>query len=296
VRARASAEAALLITAVIWSLNFTAVKVGVLGIAPLAFCVLRFGLGASVTAAVVLVREGVPRFRREDLGLLTAAAICGTTINQIAFVGAESISSASNVALLVGTIPIWTAVMAVATRQERLDAAHWISLAAGITGVALIVLGGSRAGEGAVSLLGAALALLTAATWGGYTVLIYPLVSRYSALQLSAFVMVFGSIALVPFGLRDLLAENWRAVPSDAWLALAFAAIFGVALTNILYFTAIQYVGAVRAAIYAYLEPLLGVLFAVLLLADQVALPQLAGGAIIIGAVALARPGRGGAR
>jgi drug/metabolite transporter (DMT)-like permease len=65
-----------------------------------------------------------------------------------------------------------------------------------------------------------------------------------------------------------------------------------VSLTNILYFTAIHRVGASRAALYTYLEPFLGVLFAVVLLGDRVTFPQLAGGAIIVGAVALGRPRR----
>ncbi len=291
-RRQTSAEAALFLTVLIWSLNFSAVKVGVGAIAPLAFSVVRFVLGASVTVVVVLAREGVPRFRRQDLGLLLAAALCGITINQVAFVGALSITSASNVALLMGTIPIWTALIALATRQEQLDAAHWVALVAGIGGVALVVLGGAHAGLGAVSFGGEALALATAASWAGYSVLIRPLMARYSALALSAFMMVVGTLALVPFALPQLAGQDWGAVPGDAWLALAYAAILSVSLTNILYFTAIHRVGASRAALYTYLEPFLGVLFAVLLLADRVTLPQLVGGGIIVAAVALGRPRR----
>ena len=291
-RRQTSAEAALFLTVLIWSLNFSAVKVGVGAIAPLAFSVVRFVLGASVTVVVVLAREGLPRFRRQDLGLLLAAALCGITINQVAFVGALSITSASNVALLMGTIPIWTALIALATRQEQLDAAHWVALVAGIGGVALVVLGGAHAGLGAVSFGGEALALATAASWAGYSVLIRPLMARYSALALSAFMMVAGTLALVPFALPQLAGQDWGAVPGDAWLALAYAAILSVSLTNILYFTAIHRVGASRAALYTYLEPFLGVLFAVLLLADRVTLPQLVGGGIIVAAVALGRPRR----
>jgi drug/metabolite transporter (DMT)-like permease len=107
-----------LLTVLIWSLNFSAVKVGVETIAPLAFSAVRFVLGASVTVAVVLAREGLPRFHRHDLGLLLAAALCGITINQVAFVGALSITSAANVALLMGTIPIWTALIVLATPRS----------------------------------------------------------------------------------------------------------------------------------------------------------------------------------
>lgn len=142
---RASAELALLLTVVIWSLNFSAVKVGVGAVAPLAFSVARFALGAAVTVIVALRLEGRPAFRRADLPLLLVAAVIGISINQAAFVGALHETSASNVALIIGTIPIWTTAIAMLTRQERPAAHHWVGVTVGMLGVALIVLGGSAA-------------------------------------------------------------------------------------------------------------------------------------------------------
>ncbi|MGZ6297740.1 MAG: DMT family transporter, partial [Candidatus Limnocylindrales bacterium] len=211
-RTRPSAELALLLTVLIWSGNFTAVKVGVTDIAPLAFSVVRFALGASVTVAVVVWREGWPRFQRRDLPLLGAAALIGITVNQVAFVTALQATSAANVALLIGTIPIWTAVIAVLTRQERVARTLWIGLGAGLVGVTLIVVGGGEA-VGGVSVVGELGALATALSWAVYSVLIRPLMRRYSALQLSAFVMVVGTLILVPFSVPSVLAQDWSAVP-----------------------------------------------------------------------------------
>ena len=69
-------------------------------------------------------------------------------------------------------------------------------------------------------------------------------------------------------------------MPTGAWLGLLYAAILSVTVTNILYFTAIHRIGASRAALFTYMEPFLGVLFAVILLGDAVTLLQLAGGAV----------------
>jgi len=291
-RMRPSAELALLVTVLIWSGNFSAVKVGVTDIAPLAFSVLRFTLGASVTVAVVVWREGWPRFQRRDLPLLIVAAIIGITINQVAFVTALQATSAANVALLIGTIPIWTAVIAVLTRQERVARDLWLGLAAGLIGVTLIVIGGQEA-VGGLSVVGELGALATALSWAVYSVLIRPLMRRYSALQLSAFMMVAGTLVLVPFSLPSVATQDWSAVPPGAWLALVYAAILSVSVTNILYFTAIHRIGASRAALFTYLEPFLGVLFAVILLGDSVTVVQLVGGVVVVGSVAVGR-GRGG--
>jgi len=287
-----SAELALILTVIIWSGNFSAVKVGVTAIAPLAFSVARFALGASITVVVVVWREGWPRFRRRDLPLLAAAAIVGITVNQVAFVTALQATSASNVALLIGTIPIWTAVIAVLSRQERVARGLWLGLAAGLVGVTLIVVGGQEA-PGGVSVVGELGALATALSWAGYSVLIRPLMRRYSALQLSAFVMVVGTLLLVPMSLPSIASQDWSAVPRDAWLGLLYAALLSVSLTNILYFTAIHRIGPSRAALFTYLEPFLGVLIAIVLLGDAVTALQLAGGAVVLGSVVVGRRGDG---
>lgn len=291
-KGRASAEIALFVTVVIWSLNFTAVKVGVGFIPPLAFSVTRFAVGATVTVLVTLRLQGRPHFRRADLPYLLFAAVIGITVNQAAFVGSLHETTASNAALLIGTVPVWTSVIAILGRQERLALHHWIGVAVGLVGVVLIVFGGSRGEAGSPTFLGEVLALVTAASWALYTVLIRPLMARYSALSISSFMMVAGTVALVPFALPDLLATSWAAVPGQAWLGLLYAALLSVSLTNILWFTAIGRVGASRAAIYTYLEPFLGVMFATLLIGERATGLQLLGGVVVIAAIVVARPRR----
>ena len=291
-RQRKSAELALLVTVLIWSLNFVAVKTGVTYIPPLAFSVTRFALGATVTLIVALRLEGRPHFRRADLPLLVLAALIGISINQAAFVGALRQTTASNTALLIGTIAVWTSVIAVITRQERLALHHWTGVGIGLLGVALIVLGGNRADGSAPTFLGEVLALTTAASWAIYSVIIRPLMARYTALSLSSFMMVVGTVALVPFALPELASTDWKSVPTQAWLGLLYAALFSVSLTNILYFTAIGRVGASRAALYTYLEPFLGVMFATLLLGERVTPFQLLGGVVVVAAILVARPRR----
>lgn len=279
----------MLLTVVLWSGNFTAVKLGLREIEPLAFTIVRFGLGAVLTLAVVRWREGPLRFARADWPLLGAAALTGITINQITFVGALSTTSAVNVALLIGTITLWTSIFSAVAGQERLDRAHWVGVLVGLVGVVLIVTG-AEASTGNSSLIGDALALGVAISWGMYSVLLRPLAGRYSALQLSAFVIVVGTALLVPFAIPQLLTQDWSAIGPPAIGGLLYATFIALVLTNFLYFSALQSIGAARASVFIYLEPFLGVLFAVWLLGERVTLVQLLGGVIVVGAVVVARP------
>lgn len=279
----------MLLTVVLWSFNFTAVKLGLRDISPLAFTMVRFGLGAAFMVALVQWREGPPRFHRADLPLLVAAAFSGITINQLAFVGALSTTSAVNVALLIGTITLWTSIFSVLAGQERLDGAHWIGVAVGLGGVVLIVTGGAPEG-GTATLVGDLLALGVAMSWAVYSVLLRPLAGRYSPLKLSTFMIVVGTAILVPFSIPQLVAQDWSGIGLPALGGLLYATFIALVLTNFLYFSALQRIGAARASVFIYLEPFLGVLFAVWLLGEHVTLLQLLGGVVVVAAVVVARP------
>lgn len=278
----------MLVTVVIWSLNFSAVKSAFPAFQPLSFTLVRFAVGVSLTLVIVLARQGVPRFARRDLPLLVTAAFFGITVNQVMLVYALHETTAANTSLLAGTLPIWTAITAIGLRQERLTLRHWGAIIAGMAGVAMIVFG-QTGGSGGGTLLGDLLALGVAATWAVYSVLIRPLMARYSALQLSAFMMTVGSLMLVPFGIPDLARQDWSLIGAQQWLALLYAAVLSVTLTNILYFSAIARVGPSRASLYTYLEPFLGAMFAMVLLREQVTIVQLLGGVVVIGAIVFAR-------
>jgi drug/metabolite transporter (DMT)-like permease len=63
-------------------------------------------------------------------------------------------------------------------------------------------------------------------------------------------------------------------------------------LTNILWFTAVDRVGAPRATIFNNMQPFFGVLFALLILSESIHGLEIAGGALIFAGIAYERVGR----
>ena len=76
------------------------------------------------------------------------------------------------------------------------------------------------------------------------------------------------------------------------WLCFAFAVIGPLFLTNILWFTAISRVGPSRASLFANMQPLFGVLFALLLLGEHLTRWEIAGGLAILRALVVERSRR----
>ena len=125
-----TADVMLLVTVVIWSLNFTVTKY-VLdnGFKPLAYGGVRFAAAAALFAGVTYGREHSFRLRRRDAVYLAGAAVVGIFLNQVAFVYGTKLTTAATVALIFGTMPILTALFARAGRIEQLHSRFWLAAA-----------------------------------------------------------------------------------------------------------------------------------------------------------------------
>jgi drug/metabolite transporter (DMT)-like permease len=277
----------LLATVTIWAFNFTVTKYAFEnGFKPLAYSSIRFTLAGLLFALLTYGRERSFRLERRHLVLLLGAAFVGIYLNQLSFVYAIELTSASTTGLIFGTLPIVTALFAFVFGIERLSRRLWFASAISFVGVALVAVGG-KAGF-AADLLGNLLAFVAAATWGLYSVAIVPLLRYYSPYRISAIALLAGAVPALLTALPQLLDQDWDLAPL-VWAAFAFAVVGPLVVTNVLWFTAIDRVGPSRATLVANLQPFLAALFAVVLLSETMTVVQVVGGATIALSLVLAR-------
>jgi drug/metabolite transporter (DMT)-like permease len=277
----------LLATVSIWAFNFTVTRYALThGFQPLAYGALRFGAAAVVVSAITLGLERSLRFEPRHAVLLAVAAIVGIYLNSITFVYSIDLTNASTVALIFGSLPIVTALIAYALGVERLHRRFWIAAAISFGGVVLVAVGSGNGVSG--NLAGNLLAFISAVTWGAYSVAIVPLLRRYSVWRISAGALVVGSVPLIVTALPQIADQRWD-LDALVWAAFAFAVLGPLVLTNFLWFTAIERVGPSRATLVTNLQPFLAALFAVVLLSEELTWLQVAGGAAIGLALLLAR-------
>ena len=276
----------LIATIAIWALNFTVTRfVLTHGFRPLAYSTVRYGIAATLFAAFTYGYERSFRVRRRDVVLLIAAAAVGIWLNQLSYVYAIRLTNASTTALILGTTPIFAALIAFAIGLERMSGWFWTATVVSFGGVALVAAGsGGVSGDVGGDLLGVA----TAATWAAYSVAIAPLMRRYSPYRISAFVLAVGWIAVAVTGAHQLANQSFD-LRWEVWALLAYAVLGPLVLTNILWFKAVDRVGPSHATLFANLQPFVAVLFAVLLLSEHISWLQVLGGVAIAVGIALSR-------
>jgi drug/metabolite transporter (DMT)-like permease len=277
----------LLVTVTIWAFNFTVTKYAFEnGFKPLAYSSVRFAAAGLLFALLTYGRERSFRLERRHVLLLLGAAFVGIYLNQLSFVYAIDLTTASTTALIFGTLPVVTALFAFALGIERLSRRLWVATALSFAGVALVAVGGESGL--AADLLGNLLAFVAAATWGLYSVAIVPLMRHYSPYRISALALLVGAVPALLTALPQLLDQDWQ-LPTLVWAGFVFAVVGPLVVTNILWFTAIDRVGPSRATLVANLQPFLAALFAVVLLSETITVLQVLGGAAIAVSLVLAR-------
>jgi drug/metabolite transporter (DMT)-like permease len=282
---------ALVATVAFWALNVIVVKwaVGDGGQwSPLSYSFLRLLVGAALLVAFVKVREGSLGIGRRDVPLILVSALVGIGINQLGFMYAATYATATTISLILATIPAFAAITASLLGHERIGGRHWLGIGVAAAGTALVL----EAGPGELdftSLRGDVLALIAAASWGVYSVLVRPLLDRYSPNRISTVVVCAALPMLAVVSIPQVLAQDYGSVTLGGWSAMLYSVFFSLVITNVLWFGAIQAGGAARATAVLPIQPFLGALFAFILLGETVTPPQIAGGVIVVVGIWLTR-------
>ena len=265
-------------TIMIWSLNFTVTRyVLEHGFQPLAYSSVRYGIAATLFAGFTYATEKTLEVRRRDIVIVVVAAGFGIWLNQLSYVYAIKFTNASTTALILGTTPIFAALIAFAIGLERMSSRFWLAALVSFGGVTLVAIG---SGEVRGDVKGDLLGVATAATWAAYSVAIAPLMRRYSPYRISAIVLVIGWVAVAATAVPQLATQDWH-LGWEVWALLVFAVLGPLVLTNILWFKAVDRVGPPHATLFANAQPFVAVLFAVLLLSETLSWLQIAGGVAI---------------
>ena len=282
---RPTADLLLLATVSLWALNFTVSKYILdQGFHPLAYSAVRYAAAALVFAGITVVLERSLRIGRTEAPLV-AGCVLVLFANQLCFVYALDLTTATTTALLFGTLPIWTGLLARVGGVERMSLRFWLAAGLSFAGVVLVAVGSG--GSVSTSIAGDALAVGGAATWAAYSVAIAPLMRRYSPFRLSAVFLLGVTVPLLLVGAPSIADEDWN-LGWLAWLGFAFAVLGPLVLTNLLWFTAIDRVGPSRASLFANLQPFLAAIVALIVLSEEITRLEVAGGLALAGGILVA--------
>ncbi len=284
---------ALAVLIFIWAANFSVVKYALRDMSPLAFNGLRFGLASILLGIFVKVGGRSMAMDRRHWPALIGLGLLGNTVYQVLFIYGIDWTLAGNASLMLAATPIFTTLLSIAFRQERVGWIAWTGVVISVVGIGLVVWGGAQAvGFAADTVRGDLTVLAAAAAWSAYTVGSNPLVHRYGALPVTAVTMWIGGLVLAIVSVPSFLAQDWTVVRPISWLALLYSGAFAIALAYFIWYYSIRQIGNTRTAVYSNFIPVVALVIAWLVLSETPTWVQLLGAAAVVGGTILVRLGR----
>lgn len=242
-------------------------------------------LGGAVVFALIAWRRGVLRIDRRDVLPMIGCALIGVAANQELFVQGLSRSTATNASVLGSTIPVFTALVAIALGREPVHPRRLLGIAVAFGGVAALV-GADNMSMDEDHLLGSAMVLVNSLCYGTYLVVVRPLAEKYDPLGLLAWLFIAALPMVAPLGIVELAhAPALHAADLEFFAFLiAVPTVAAYGLVQI----ALRRTESSLVAAYIYLQPLIATVGAMFLLDEQPTARTAMCGAIVLFGVWLA--------
>lgn len=255
----------VLSAALLWSTG----GIGVKALADPPLKVAFFRSGFAAIALLLLLRPRPPRWTPAFVAALVSYAACLTT-----FVVATKWTTAANAIFLQYSGVVWVLIFSPLLLREPFRRRDAAAIVVALGGMALFFVGKFHAGGA-----GDAMAILSGIF---FAVLVLALRRERDAGAEAA--VTYGNVlacaALFPFVAQDLSLTGKSAA------ILAFLGFVQIAGAYVLFVRGLRYVTATQASLFGMLEPIANPIWVFLFLGERPGVPALAGGAVVLGAIA----------
>lgn len=289
---RPGPEQLLVLTVVLWGVNFPVLKVALESFDPMVLNAVRLTLSAVVLAVLYARRPNGAFFDpiRVIPGQVVGLGLLGFFAFPVVFLLGVARTTAGTAALIMASAPLWTAVVGQVLGIERISRRAWVGIGVAVVGTALVVVAGTQAVDLTGStLLGNALVALAAALWGSYTTLNRRALDHTTPLGLTVFGIAAALPALWLVALPTVGAVAWGSVPAVGWGAAAFAGVFGTGLGFVWWAAGVKAVGPSRTGVYNNGVPIVALALGAVVLGESIGVVQVVGAVLTLVGVTVVR-------
>lgn len=260
-------HAALLLVAILFSLNYIISKLAMNAFHPLTFAYLRV-VGTALVLNLILPHDRVA-IDRSGRRAIAGFALVGVVLNQVLFLAGLSMTNAHVAAIVMTLIPVFTLAVALVLGRESATAMKVGGIAIAAAG-ALLVVGGEGIQGTRRELIGALLLLGNCFSYAVYLVVSKPMMSRLSARRVIGKMFLNAALFMTPLAVIPLWREHWSAIPPSAWLALALVIAGPTVAAYVLNAWALARSDSSLVAAYTYLQPILTAAMAAAFLQERI--------------------------
>ena len=268
---------------VFWALVFPFIKIALEELSPVNLTIMRLLVVCIVFLILLIVKPNkFSKIQKKDIIPIFLVGFLGIIIYHFGLNYGEQYISASAASVIIATISIFVVILAAIFLKEKITLKIVLGVLLSLVGIVIISTVGKSDSLFEIKYISGALAVLLAAVLGaGYTVAGKKMLQRYSALSLTVYVCLLGSLGLIPF-ISSSLFEEVAAMSLTGWSVVIFLGVFPTVIGYVLWYVALEIKSASEISVYLYFVPVLSTIISYILFRDEITWLFVFGGALVI--------------
>ncbi len=275
-----------LLAVIFWGASFVATKIALGELSPLSVILLRTFLGIIFISGFALYTKRDFKISFENMKrifVLALILICHLLIQ----VTGIKYTTATNTGWIVGVTPVFMALLGFIFFKEKLSPMKISGIVIAFAGLVLLISNGNFLSIGLLSHKGDFLVLISAFTWGIYSMVNKKISISYSPVMTILFLFIMLEILLLPFAINHDSIYSAAHLSAKGWAAILFLGIFSSGTSFVLWSKSLSELEATKAGAFLYLEPFVTVFAAWIFLSELITFITIASGLIITAGVIL---------
>ncbi|MFZ1683123.1 MAG: DMT family transporter [Candidatus Zixiibacteriota bacterium] len=277
----------LLLTVIIWGSTFVATKILLAYFTPAELLGIRMLIGLPILGAVIAVKRISLQFDRKEWISLLLGSFVITAHFLIQITGLKT-TTATNTGWIISVTPLALAVLSYVFLKEKIGRNVMIGIAVATVGIFLLISKGDFGSIGWLESPGDWLILISAHTWAIYTVITRTVSRNRNPLAVTFAILVPCGIAMISYLAINFQWHKLAELPPVPMGALLFLAVMGTALAHWFWQEGVAKIGAAKAGIFLYIEPLTSTALGVAYLHEPFGIFTGIGAALVIAGVVVA--------
>lgn len=269
-------------TAFIWGLSFLSIKIAVTVVPPMSLGLARFVIASILLMLFFVARQSLPRLALRDLPLMAGSGLIGVTLYFAGENNGIMRLSASESAIIVGTIPVLTILADRLFMRGRLRTLQYVGAIISAAGVSLMVVESLKI---SAQPLGYLFMTIAAFSWVAYAFATRPLLAKYTQTEVTFWQGLFGAAGFLPFALLEKM--DWAGLTPLIVVNVLYLAVFCSALGYLFYIISMDVLGAGVASVFINLIPVVSVVASFFILGERLSPLQFGGAAVAVAGVYL---------
>jgi drug/metabolite transporter (DMT)-like permease len=263
-----------------WGLSFIATKQLLNEITPEMIIVMRLLLAILLLTGVLTfsgISFSIDKNNLKKILLLSAVSVFHLWIQ----ITGLKFTSASNTGWIIGTAPIFMAILGYFYFKEKISGKKLLGIVIAFSGLLILVGKGNPFNVDLIKNIGDWLVLLSAFTWGIYSIINKKITLSYSPVKTIFYLFLIMMIIILPFNISKQNITSVINLSAIGWFSILFLGLLCSGVSYVIWAYLLREMSSAKVGAYLYIEPFITFLGAWILLKEEITLIMLISGVII---------------